>query len=257
MAIYSLTKGGELKGLLMKVKDDSEKAGLKFNIQKTKIMALGPTTSWQTDGETMETVTDFIFLGSKITADCGCNHEIKRCLLLGRNAMIGLASVLKSRDITLPTNVHLIKAMVFPEVTYGCESWIIKKIERRRIDAFELWSWSRLLRIPWTARRSSQSILKEINPKYPLQGLMLKLKLQYFSHLMQRADSLEKYSDARKDRGWDGWMASPTQWTWVWASPRRWWRTGKPGVLQSTGSQRIRHDWATEQQKRKGRGGIN
>ena len=201
MAIYSLTKGGELKGLLMKVKDDSEKAGLKFNIQKTKIMALGPTTSWQTDGETMETVTDFIFLGSKITADCGCNHEIKRCLLLGRNAMIGLASVLKSRDITLPTNVHLIKAMVFPEVTYGCESWIIKKIERRRIDAFELWSWSRLLRIPWTARRSSQSILKEINPKYPLQGLMLKLKLQYFSHLMQRADSLEKYSDARKDRG--------------------------------------------------------
>ena len=164
-------------------------------------MALGPTTSWQTDGETMETVTDFIFLGSKITADCGCNHEIKRCLLLGRNAMIGLASVLKSRDITLPTNVHLIKAMVFPEVTYGCESWIIKKIERRRIDAFELWSWSRLLRIPWTARRSSQSILKEINPKYPLQGLMLKLKLQYFSHLMQRADSLEKYSDARKDRG--------------------------------------------------------
>ena len=201
MAIYSLTKGGELKGLLMKVKDDSEKAGLKFNIQKTKIMALGPTTSWQTDGETMETVTDFIFLGSKITADCGCNHEIKRCLLLGRKAMIGLASVLKSRDITLPTNVHLIKAMVFPEVTYGCESWIIKKIERRRIDAFELWSWSRLLRIPWTARRSSQSILKEINPKYPLQGLMLKLKLQYFSHLMQRADSLEKYSDARKDRG--------------------------------------------------------
>ena len=151
MAIYSLTKGGGLKSLLMKVKDDSEKAGLKFNIQKTKIMALGPTTSWPTDGETMETVTDFIFLGSKITADCGCNHEIKRCLLLGRNAMIDLANVLKSRDITLPTNVHLIKAMVFPEVMYGCESWIIKKIEHRRIDAFELWSWSRLLRVPWTA----------------------------------------------------------------------------------------------------------
>ena len=152
MVICSLTKGGGLKSLLMKVKDESKNTGLKFNIQKTKIMASGPTISWQIDGETMETVTDFIFLGSKITADGGCNHKIKRCLLLGRKAMTDLASVLKSRDITLPTNVHLIKAMVFTVVMYRCESWIIKKIEHQRIDAFELWSWSRLLRVPWTAR---------------------------------------------------------------------------------------------------------
>src|SRR5574337_939222 len=171
----------ELKGLLMKVKEESEKAGLKLNIQKTKIMASSPITSWQTDGETMETVTDFIFLGSKITADGDCSHEVKRHLLLGRKVMTNLDSILKSRDITLPTKVHLVKAMVFPVVMYGCESWNVKKAEHQRIDAFELWCWRRLLRVPWTARRSNQSILKEISPGCSLEGLMLKLKLQYFS----------------------------------------------------------------------------
>ena len=154
----------ELKSLLMKVKVESEKVGLKFNIQKTKIMASGPITSWQIDGETMETVTDFILGGSKITADGDCGHEIKRHLLLRRKVMTNLYSTLKSRDITLPTKVHLVKVMVFPVVMYGCESWTIKKAERHRIDAFELWCWRRLLRVPWTARRSNQSILKEINP---------------------------------------------------------------------------------------------
>ena len=154
----------ELKSLLMKVKEASEKADLKLNIQKTKIMASGPFTSWQIDGEKVETVTDFIFLGSKITADGDCSHEIKRHLLLGRKAMTNLDSVLKSRDITLLTNVCIVKAMVFPVVMYGCESWTIKKAEHQRIDAFELWCWRRLLRVPWTARRSNQSILKEINP---------------------------------------------------------------------------------------------
>ena len=151
----------ELKSLLMKVKEESEKVGLKFNIQKTKIMASGPITSWQIDGETVETVSDFIFLGSKITADGDCSHEIKRCLLFGRNIMTNLDSIFKSRDITLPTKFHLVKAMVFPVVMYGCESWMVKKAERQRIDAFELWCWRRLLRVPWTARRSNQSILKE------------------------------------------------------------------------------------------------
>ena len=168
----------ELKSLLMKVKEESEKVGLKLSIQKTKIMASGPITSWQIDGETMETVTDFIFLGSKITADGDCSHEIKRRLLLGRKAMINLDSIFKRRDITLPTKVRLVKAMVFPVIMYGCESWIIKKAECRRIDAFELWCWRRLLRVPWTARRSNQSILKEISPGCSLEGLMLKLKLQ-------------------------------------------------------------------------------
>ena len=178
----------ELKSLLMKVKEESKKLGLKLNIQKTKIMACGPITSWQIDGETMETVTDFIFSGSKITADGDYSHEIKRCLLLGRKAMTNL----ESRKITLPTKVHLVKAMAFPVVMYGCESWTTKKAECQRIDAFELWCWRRLLRVPWTARRSNQSILKEISPDYSLEGLMLKLKLQYFGHLMQRTDSLEK-----------------------------------------------------------------
>ena len=168
----------------MKVKEESEKAGLKLNIQKTKIMATGPITSWQVDDETMETVTDFIFLGSKITGDGDCSHEIKTCLLPGRKAMTNLDSILKSRDITLPTKVCLVKAMVSPVVMYGCESWTIKKAESRRIDAFELWCWRRLLRVPWTARRSNQSILKEISPEYSLEELMLKLKLQYFGHLM-------------------------------------------------------------------------
>ena len=181
----------ELKSLLMKVKE-SEKVGLKLNIQKTKIMASGPITSWQIDGETMETVTDFIFLGSKITADGDCSLAIKRHSLLGIIAMANPDSILKSRDITLPTKVHIVKAMVFPVVMYGCESWTIKKTQCRRNDAFELWCWRRLLRVPWTARRSDKSILKEINPEYSLEGLMLILKLQYFGHLMQTADSLEK-----------------------------------------------------------------
>ena len=168
----------------MKVKVESEKVGLKLNIQKTKIMASGPITSWEIDRETVETVSDFIFLGSKITADGECSHEIKRCLLFGRKVMTKLDSILKSRDITLPTKVHLIKAMVFPVIMYGCESWTVKKVEHRRIDAFELWCWRRLLRVPWTASRSNQSILKEISPECLLEGLMLKLKLQYFGFLM-------------------------------------------------------------------------
>ena len=162
----------------MKVKEETEKVGLKLNIQKTKIMASGPITSWEINGETVETVSDFIFLGSKITAGGDCTHEIKRCLLFGRKVMTNLDSILKSRDITLPTMACLVKAMVFPVVMYGCESWIVKKAECRRVDAFELWSWRRLLRDRWTARRSNQSILKEISPEYTLEGLMLKLKLQ-------------------------------------------------------------------------------
>ena len=171
----------ELKSLLMKMKEESEKVGLKLNIQKMKIMASGPITSWEIDGET---VSDFIFLGSKITADGDCSLEIKRHLLLGRKVMTNLDSIFKSRDITLPTKVHLVKAMVFPVVMYGCESWTIKKAEHRRIDASELWCWRRLLRVSWTARRSNQSILKEISAEYSWERLMLKLKLQYFAHLM-------------------------------------------------------------------------
>ena len=184
----------------MKVKEESEKVGLKLSIQ---IMAFGPVTSWQIG---VETVTDFNFLGSKITANGDWSHEMKRCLLLGRKVMTNLDSILKSRDITLPTKVHLVKAIVFPVVMYGCESWTIKKAEHRRIDAFELWCWRRLLRVPWTARRSSQSTLKEISPGYSLEGLMLKLKLQSFDHLMRRADSFEKTLmlgkiEGRKRRG--------------------------------------------------------
>ena len=173
----------------MKVKKECEKVGLKLNIQKTKIMAFGPITSWEIDGET---VSDFIFWGSKITTDGDCSHEIKTHLLLGRKVMTKLDSIFRSRDITLTTKVHLVKAMVFPVVMYGCESWTIKKAEHRRLDAFELWYWGRLLRVPWTERRSNQSILKDISPEYSLEGLMLKLKLQYFGHLMWRADSFEK-----------------------------------------------------------------
>ena len=173
----------ELKSLLMKVKEESGKVGLKLNIQKMKIMASGSITSWEIDGETVETVSDFIFLGSKITADGDCSHEIRRLLLLERKVMTHLDSILKSRDITLPTKILIIKAMVFPVVMYGCESWTIKKSEHR-IDAFELWCWRRLLRIPWTSRRINQSMLKEISPEYSLEGLMLKLKLQYFGYLM-------------------------------------------------------------------------
>ena len=168
----------ELKSLLMKVKEDSEKVGLKLNIQKSKIMAAGPITSWEIDGETVETVADFIFCGSKITAEGDCSHEIKRRLLLGRKVMTNLDNILKNRDITLSTKVCLVKAMVFPVVMYGCESWTIKKTECRRIDAFELWYWRRLLRVPWTARRSNQSILKEISPGCSLEGLMLEAETQ-------------------------------------------------------------------------------
>jgi len=188
-------------------------------------MAAGLIISWQIDRETMEKVTDFIFLSSKITADGDCSHEIKRLLLLGRKALNNLDSILKSRDIALPTKICLVKTMVFPVVMYGCESWTIKKAEHQRIDAFELWSWRRLLRVSWTGRRSNQSMLKEISPEYSLKGLMLKLKLQYFGHLMWRTDSFEKtlmqgnteWRREGDDRGWDGWMASLTRWTWVWA----------------------------------------
>ena len=191
----------------MKVKEESEKVGLKFSIQKIKIMACSPITSWQIDGETTETVTDFIFLGSKITIECDCSHEIKRCLVLGRKAMTNLNSVLKSRDITLPTKVYTVKAMVFPVATYGCESCTIKKVEHRKMDAFELQCWRTHLRVPWAVRRSNQWTLKETNPEYSLEGLMLKLKPQYFGHLMQRANSLEKTLmlgkiESRRRREW-------------------------------------------------------
>ena len=243
----------ELKSLLLKVKMESEKVGLKLNIQKTKIMASSPATSWEIDGETVETVSDFISWGSKITADGDCSHEIKRCLLCGRKVMTNLDSIFKSRDITLLTKVCLVKAIVFPVVMYGCESWTITKAEHR-IDAFEQWCWRILLRVSWTARRSNQSILKEISPGCSLEGLMLKLKLQYFGHLMRWADSLEKTLMLGKlkaggegdGRGWDGWMASPTQWTWIWVDSRSWWWTGRPGVLWFMGSQRVGHEWATE-----------
>ena len=179
----------------------------------------------------METVRNFILGDSRTTADGDCSHEIKRCLLLGRKVMTNLDSVLKNKDITLPTKVRIVKAMVFPVVTYGCESWTIKKSEHQRIDAFELWCWKRLLRVPWTARRSNQCVLKDISPEYSLERLMLKLKLQYFGHLMRRAGSLKrpwcwersKAGGEGDDKGWDGWMASPTQWTWVWIHSGSWW----------------------------------
>ena len=188
----------------MKVKEESEKVDLKLNIQKMKIMASGSITWWEID---VETLSDFIFGGSKITADGDCSHEIKRRLLLGRKVMINLDSIFKSRDVTLPTKVHLVKAMVFPVVMYGCASWTVKKAERQRIDAFELWCWKRLSRVPSTARRSNQSTLKEISPEYSLEGLMLKLKFQYFGHLLRRTDSLEKTLilekiESGKRRGW-------------------------------------------------------
>ena len=182
----------ELKSLLMKVKEESEKVGFKLNIQKIKVMASGPITSWEINGETVVTLANFIFLGSQINADGDCSHKIKRRLLLGRKVMTNLDSILKSRDITLSTKVCLVRAMVFPVVVYECESWTIKKAEHGRVDAFGLWCWRRLLRVPWTPRRSNQSILKEISPGCSLEGLMLKPKLQYFGHLMRRVDSLEK-----------------------------------------------------------------
>ena len=183
----------------MKVKEESENVGLKINIQKTKIMASSPITSWQIDGETVETVTGFIFSGSKITADGDCSHEIKRRLLLGRKVMTNLDSILQSRDITLPTNVYLVKAMVFPVVMYGCESWTIKKNECQRIDAFELWCWRRLLRVPWTVRRSNQSILKKISPRISLEGMILKLKTPVLWPPHAKSWLIGKDSDAGRD----------------------------------------------------------
>ena len=189
------------------------------------------------------------FLGLQNHCGGNCSHEIKRHLLLGRKVMTNLDNILKIRDITLPTKVHLVKARFFPVVMYGYESWTTKKPECWRTDAFELWCWRRLLRVPWTTRRSNQSILKEISPEYSLEGLPLKLKPQYFDHLMWRADSFEKTDwrlEEGDDRGWDGWMASLTQWTWVWVNSGSWWWTEKPGLLQSMRSQRVRHDWTED-----------
>ena len=244
----------ELKSLLMKVNKESEKVGLKPNIQTTKIMASGPITSWEIDGETVETVSDFVFLGSKITADGDCRHEIKSCLLLGRKVMTNLDSILKSRDITLPIKVHLVKAMVFPVVTYGRESWTVKKAEHRRIDAFELWCWRRFLRVPWTTRRSNQSILKETSLGCSLEGLMLRLKLQYFGQLCEELTHGKRpwcweglgAGGEGDNSGWDGWMASLTRWTWVWVNSGSWWWIERPGVLRFIGWQRVGHDWETE-----------
>ena len=216
-------------------------------------MASIPITSWQIEGETVETVTDFIFGGFQNHCRWWLQHEIKRRLLFGRKVMTNLDSIFKSRDITLPTKVRLVKAMVFPVVMYGCESWIVKKAECRRIDAFELWCWRRLLRVPWTARISNQSILKEISPGCSLEGLMLKLKLQYFGYLMRRVDWKRLWcwkglgaGGEGDNQGWDGWMASLTWWMWVWVNSGSWWWTGRPGVLGFMGSQRVRYDWVSE-----------
>ena len=243
----------EVKSLLMKVKVESEKVGLKLNIQKMKIMASGPITSWEIDGETVETVSDFIFLDSKNTTDGDCSHEIKRHLLLGRKVMFNLDSIFKSRDITFPTKVCLFKAMVFPVVMYGCESWTVKKTEQR-IDAFELWCCRRLLRVPWTARRSKQSILKEISPGISLEGIMLSWNSSTLATSCEELTHWKRLwyweglgaGGEGDDRGWDGWMASLTRWMWVSVNSGSWWWTGRPGVLRFMGSQRVGHDWATD-----------
>ena len=216
----------------MKVKEEREKVGLKLSVQKTKIMVSSPITSWQIDGETVETVSDFIFLGSKITADGDCSHEIKRRLVLGRKVMTNLDSIFKSRDITLPTKVCLVKAVVFPVVMYGCESWTVKKAERWRIDAFELWCW----RTSWESL-GLQGDLTSPSYRRPVLGVHWKRSWG--------GEGLGAEGEG-DDRGWDGWMASPTRWTWVWVNSMSWWWTGRPGVLQSMGLPRVRHDWATE-----------
>ena len=230
----------------MKVREESEKVGLKLSIRKTKIMASGPITSWQIDGEIVETVADFIFLGSKIAADGDCSHESKRRLLLGRNVMTNLDNTLKGRDITLPTKVRLVKAMVFPMVMYGCESWTIKKAEHRRIDVFELWCWRRLespldckeiwsvLGVHWKDWCWSWNC----NTLASWCEELTHLKRLWWWEILK---AVEGYN-----RGWDGWVASPTRWTWVWVDSRSWWWTGRPGVLWFMGSQRVGHDWATE-----------
>ena len=243
----------KLNSLLMKVKEESEKAGLKPNIQKLRSGNVVPSFMANRRGKKMETVTDFICLGSNITAYSDCSHEVKRHFILWRKAMNNLDSILKSRDISLWTKVHLVKAMVFPVVMYGCESWTIKKAECWRIDAFELLCWRRLLRVPWTARRSNQSILKEINIHWKFWcwswgSNTLATWCKELTH-WKRPWCWERLKAGGEgdDRGWDGWMTSLTQWTWVWASSGSWWCTGKkPVVLQSMGSQRVRHDWATE-----------
>ena len=230
----------------MKVKEESEKVGLKLNIQKTKIMASSPITSWQIDGETVETVAGFIFLGSKITADGDCSHEIKIHLLLGRKVMTNLDSILESRDITLSTKVCLVKAMVFPVVIYGCKSWTIKKVEHRRIDAFELWCWRRLLRVPWTARRSVLGVQwKDLF--WSWNSNTLATWCEELTHF-ERPWCWERLRTGGEgdDRGWDSWTASPTQWTWVWVDSGSWWSTGRPGMLRFMGLQRVGHDWVTE-----------
>ena len=242
----------------MTVKEESEKVGLKLNIQKTKIMASSPITSWGIDGETVETVSGFIFFfwggGSKITADGDCSHEIKRGLLLGRKVMTSVDSILKSRDITLPTKVRLVKAMAFPLVMYGCESWTIKKAERWRIDAFELWCWRRLLRVPWTARRSNQSILKEISPEYSWKDWSWSWNSNTLATWCEELTHLKrpwcwerlKVEGEGDDRGWDGWMASPTQRIWVWVNSGVGYGQGGLVCCSPRGRKRVRHDWATE-----------
>ena len=210
-----------------------------------KIMASGPITSWEIDGETVETVVDFIFLGSKITADGDCSHEIKRRLFLGRKVMTNLDSILKSRDITLSQKVHLVKAVVFPVVMYGCESWIVKKAEHWRIDAFELWSWRRLLRVPWTARRSVWMFIGRTDAEAETPVLWPPYVKSWL--IVKDPDAGRDWGRRRRDdRGWDGWMASPTRWTWVWINSGSWWWTGRPGMLWFMGSQRVGHDWATD-----------
>ena len=235
----------------MKVKEESEKVGLKLNIQKTEIMASCPITNRWGNSVTSDRIYSF---GIQNHCDGDCSHEIKRHLLLGRKAMTNLDNILKSRNFTLPTKIRLVKALVFPVVMYRCESWTIKTAEQQRIDAFKQWCWRRLLRVPWTTRRSNQSNPEGDQSWIFIGKFQLKLKLQYIGHVMRRTDSVEKTLKLGKlkvggegyDRGWDDWMVSPIQWTWVWVNPGCWWWTGKPDMLQSIGLQRVRHDLVTK-----------